>query len=166
MVEVGGVDHHAQQSANDTDAQRLADVCVLLFHHGIHDEGQYHQEDDEQVVVCHLYVVGMYLKGAKEGGNQQSPEVFLPEGQDDTANHRRQIGQRHHLPQVSGSDDNQEIGAEGPEHGAQCGQLLTEIEGTQQDVEAQQVHEQVPHIIGQPQMVGILHLRQQVGTVV
>ncbi len=45
-------------------------------------------------------------------------------------------------------------------------QLLTEVEGTQQDIEAQQVHKEIPHIIGQPQVIGILYRRQHISTII
>ena len=40
--------------------------------------------------------------------------------------------------------------------------MLTEVEGTQQDIETQQVGKDKPHILGQPQMIGIHRLRQQI----
>ena len=40
--------------------------------------------------------------------------------------------------------------------------MLSEVEGPQQDIESQQVHEHIPHVLWQPQVIGINHLRQQV----
>ena len=166
VVQVREVHHHTQQTTHDAYARSLHKAHIFLLQDSFYEEGQYHQQDDHQVVIRHLHVVGVHHKGCKEGCHDECPQVLAPIGQHYAANHWGQIGQRHHLPQVSGSNDNQEIGAESPKYRAQRCQLLTEIEGAQHDVEAQQIDKQIPHIVGQPQVIGILHLRQQVRTLI
>ena len=41
--------------------------------------------------------------------------------------------------------------------------MLTEVEGTQQDIEAQQIGKYKPYVLRQPEMIGIHSLRQQIG---
>ena len=81
-------------------------------------------------------MVGMHLERGKDARHHQAPQVFPPVGQHDTRYHRRQIGQGHHFPDMSCSNDNEEITAERPYHRTQHGQIPTEVEGTQQDIEA------------------------------
>ena len=81
-------------------------------------------------------MVRVNLEGREHGRQHQSPQVFPPIGQYQSGNHRRQIGQSPHLPDMSGGDDDQEIGREGPDDRTQCRQMLTEVEGPQQDIEA------------------------------
>ena len=161
MIEVRQVHHHAQQSTHDAHARGFEEAHILLLDDGINQEGNDHQQDDKQIVVGHLHVVGIHFHRCKQGRHDEAPHIFPSIGQHNTANHRRQIGQGHHLPQVAGSDDNEEIGAEGPQHRTQCSQVLTEVEGSQQDIEAQQIDKQIPHIVGQPQVIGLLDGRQR-----
>ena len=41
--------------------------------------------------------------------------------------------------------------------------MLTEVEGTQQDIEAQQIGKYEPYVLWQPEVIGIDSLRQQIG---
>ena len=166
MVEVRQVQTDGYQSCYGTGCRCFQPVHHLFLADGFHEPRYHHEEDDEQVVVGHLDVVGANLEGSEDSCNDQSPQVFAAVGQHDTCNHRRQIGQRPHLPDVSGGNDNQEVGREGPQYGAQSCQIATEVEGAQQNVEAQEVRKQVPHVLGQPQVVGIDGRRQRVGAVV
>ena len=67
---------------------------------------------------------------------------------------------------MSGGDDDQEVGGEGPDDTSQRRQRLSEVEGAQHDVEAQQVGEDVPYVLRQPQMVGVEGLRERARGVV
>ena len=40
--------------------------------------------------------------------------------------------------------------------------MLTEVEGTQQDIEAQQIGKYEPYVLGQPEVIGIDSFRQQI----
>ena len=40
--------------------------------------------------------------------------------------------------------------------------MLTEVEGTQQDIEAQQIGKYEPYVLWQPEVIGIDSLRQQI----
>ena len=44
--------------------------------------------------------------------------------------------------------------------------MLTEIKRTEQDIEAQQIGEDKPHILRQPQVIGVDGLRQVIGRVI
>ena len=166
VVQVAQVDGHTNQTAHYAGCRSLRKVEVAARAHGVGQPGKYHEHDDEQVVIGHLHVVGIDLEGRKDGRHNQSPQVFPSVGQHDARNQRRQIGQRPHLPDVASGNDNQEVGRERPDDAAQSRQVLTEVERTQQDVEAQQVDEQVPHIVGQPQVVGPHSLVQHLSAVV
>ena len=56
--------------------------------------------------------------------------------------------------------------AAGATAGSWLGSVLTEVEGTQQDVEAQQIDEQIPHIVRQPQVIGLLDERHGISTMI
>ena len=162
VVEVRQVDAQADESAYDAHTRRLGKVDELLLLYGFHQPGNDQQHNGYQVVVGHLHVVGMYLKRREQGCHDESPQVPAPVGQYQTADEGRQIGQCPHLPDVAGGNDNEEIGREGPHHAAQRRQVPTEVEGTQQQIETQQIGKQIPHIVGQPQVPHVLHLRQHV----
>ena len=119
VVQVREVDQYAQQTAHQTDRRGFQEVQVAFLPDGLDQIGNEHEQDDEQVVVGHLHVVGMHLEGGKDARQDKAPQVFAPVGQHDAGNHRGQIGQCPHLPDVAGGNDNQEIGTEGPHHGTQ-----------------------------------------------
>ena len=106
-------------------------------------------------------MVGQHFQRCKNRRNQHAPQVFTPIGQHHTGNHWRQVGQRHHLPDMSCSNNDEEVAAERPYHSTQGRQIDAEVKGTQQDIEAQQVHEDIPHILGQSEVIDGLYLRQQ-----
>ena len=106
-------------------------------------------------------MIGQHLQRCKESRDQHAPQIFATIRQHHTGNHGWQIGQRHYLPDMSCRYDDEEIAAESPYYGTQSSQIDTEVKGTQQNIEAQQVYEDVPHILRQSQMVYRFHLRQQ-----
>ena len=67
---------------------------------------------------------------------------------------------------MSGGNDDQKVGGEGPDDTSQRRQRLSEVEGAQHDVEAQQVGEDVPYVLRQPQVVGVEGLRERARGVV
>ena len=163
MVEVREIDAHADSCSSDTDSHRFQEVHHLVLSDGLHQPGQGDEQDDEQIVIGHLHMVGIDLKRREYRHQQESPQIFSPVGEHHTRYHRRQVGQRPHLPDMSGGNDDQEIGGEGPEDTSQCCQMLTEVKRSQQDIEPQQIGEHVPHVLRQPEMIGVSHLHQQVG---
>ena len=163
MIEVGEVDAQTDDTTQHTDRCRLRKAFQFMFADGIHQPGNDEEEDDEQIIIGHLHVVRIDLKRREDSRHQQSPKVFPAIGQHQACNHRRQVGQCPHLPDVSCGDDDEEIGGEGPEDRAQGCQVLTEIKGPQQNIEAQKIGKHVPNVLRQPQMVGVCSLRQQIG---
>ena len=137
-----------------------------MFSDGIHQPGDKEEEDDEQIIVGHLHVVRIDLEGREDGCQQQSPQVFPAIGQHKSCNHRWQIGQCPDFPDVSCCNNDQEIGRERPDNTSQCCQVLTEIKGPQQDVESQEIGKHIPHILRQPEMIGIGSLRQHIGRMI
>ena len=81
----------------------------LILAHSLHEPCNHHEQDDEQVIVSHLHMVGIDLKRREHSCNNQSPQVFPLIGQNDTRYHRRQVGQSPHLPDMSCGDDDEEI---------------------------------------------------------
>ena len=169
MVEVRQIQTDTYQRTNHTHRSCLQQVfpCGLaLAPESLDDEGYDHRRDDEQIVIGHLHVIGLHLEGSKDGRHHEAPQILPTIGQHDTANQGRQISQRHHLPQVTSGNDDEEIAGEGPHDGSQRGQIPTEVEGPQQDIEAQQVGKHEPYVLGQPQVIGIDTLLQHRGAVV
>ena len=67
---------------------------------------------------------------------------------------------------MTGSNNDEEIAGESPYHSSQHGQILTEIESTQQDVESQQIGKDIPDILRQPQVIGTLCLLQRLAAAI
>lgn len=94
------------------------------------------------------------------------PQILSPVGQHNARYHRRQIGQGHDFPYMAGSYDDEEIAAERPDDGAKRRERLPEIERPQQDVEAEKIGKDIPHILGKPQMIELTHTVEHIGTLV
>ena len=118
VIEVRQVDTYTDGCTSDADGCGLGKAHQLFLLDRLHKPGDHKEEDDEQIIIGHLHMVGVDLKGREDCREQQPPEIAPLIGQCDTCNHRWQIGQRPYLPDMSGCDDNQEIGGEGPDDGA------------------------------------------------
>ena len=103
-------------------------------------------------------MVGLNLKSCKQSCYNKSPYILAPISKNNTGYHRWQISKSHNLPDVSSGNNDEEITAESPYYRAKNGQFATEVESTQQYVEAQQIGKYIPHILGQPQMIELAHL--------
>ena len=114
VIEVREIDANTDGSTHERDGRSLQEPCQLLLLDGLYQPGNHHRQDDKQIIVGHLHVVRIDLEGRKDSCQQQSPEVFSPIGQYDTRNHRWQISQCPYLPDMACSNDNEEIGGEGP----------------------------------------------------
>ena len=117
MVEVGEVDHHAQYSRHGAHRRSLGEACHLLLAQSLHEVGYDHEQHDEQIVVGHLHVVGLNLERREQSREHEAPNILAAVGEHDARNHRRQISQRNHLPDVSGGDDDEEVATESPQNG-------------------------------------------------
>ena len=118
-----------------------------MFAKSIYQPGDEEEEDDEHIIIGHLHMVGVDLEGCEDSRQQETPHVFSPISKHQPGNQRRQISQSPHLPDMSGSDDNQEIGGKSPEDRTQSRQVLTEVEGPQEDIETQEIGKHIPHIL-------------------
>ena len=136
MIEVRDIDADTNSSTHHTGGCCLHQVLILLLIQSLNAERDDHCQHDEQIIVGHLHLVRQHLQSSKECRHQHTPQVFATIGQHHTRNHRRQVGQRHHFPDMSGSNDNKEIAAERPDDSSQSRQIDTEVEGTQQNIEA------------------------------
>ena len=163
VVEVRQIDAYTDGSTRDTDSRSLQETGHLLLTDSLHEPSYHHEQNDKQIIIGHLYMVCIDLKSREYSCQQQSPQVLSPIGQYDTRNHRRQISQGPHLPDMACGNNNKEIGGESPDDTAKGCQMLTEVEGSQQDVEAQQIGKDEPHIFRQPQVIGVDRLCQQIG---
>ena len=114
MVEVGEVDHHAQHRRHRAHRRSLGETRHLLLAQSLYEIGYDHEQHDEQIVVSHLHVVGLNLERREQTREHEAPNILAAVGEHDARNHRRQISQRNHLPDVSGGDDDEEVAAESP----------------------------------------------------
>ena len=119
MVKVGEIQTDTDSGTRQTSGRSLQQMLILLLAQAVYAEGNDHSQNNEQVVVGHLHMVGQHLQGGKECRHQHAPQVFATIGQHHTGYHRRQIGQRHDFPDVAGGYDDKEIAAECPYHGTQ-----------------------------------------------
>ena len=117
MIEVRQVDTYTDGCTSDTDGSGLGKSNQLFLLDRLHQPRNHKEKDDEQIIIGHLHVVGVDLKGCENRREQQSPEIAPLIRQHQSRNHRRQIGQCPYLPDMAGGDDNQEIGGEGPDDG-------------------------------------------------
>ena len=166
MIKVRNIQGNGYQGTCHAHAGCLQEMCHSLLPDGFHQIGDNHKQNGEQEIVGHLHMIGIHLEGGKNGRQKQSPQVFTPIGKHDTRYHRRQIGQCPYFPDVAGSNDDKEIGRECPYDGTQHRHPATEIECPHQDIEAQQIYKNIPHILRQPEMIGIDGLHQWLRTAI
>ena len=106
------------------------------------------------------------LQGHEECRQQSSRQALAPIAKHHTCDGRRNIGQGDELPDVTGRNDDEEVGRECPDDGSEGRHPCPEVESTQQDVEAEQHHEHIPHVGRQVKMIQILDALQQVRRVI
>ena len=63
VVEVTQVYADAYRGTCHAHAKRLAEACHLTVAHGLNEIGDDHEEDDEEIIIGHLHMVGFHLKG-------------------------------------------------------------------------------------------------------
>ena len=166
VIEIRDIDTDTDDGSHDAGRRGPQQMLPPALPQGFDGKGYHHRQDYKQIIVGHLHVVGMHLQGGKECRHHTAQQVFSPVGQHDARYHWRQIGQRHHLPYMPGGNDDEEITGESPHDGTQRSQIPAEVESPQQDVESQQIGKHIPHVLRQPQVVGIGHSTQCIGTVV
>ncbi len=149
VVKVAGIERQTDQSTCNARERCLQEMCRLPFADGVNKEGDDHKEHDEQIIICHLHMVGVDFECREKACQEEALQIFPPVGKHYAAYHRRKICQRHHFPQVAGGNDYQKIAGECPHNRSQCGKILLEVESTQHDVESEQVNEQIPNVFGQ-----------------
>ena len=166
MVKVGQVDADTQDTCCHQYTCRLpkGGQCLLLV--GLYPIGYRHEQHHEQEVIAHLHVVGRNLQRHKEGSYESAPQVLATITKHHSRNGRRYVGQGNEFPDMSGSNDDEEVGREGPDNGAQSCHPHLEVECTEQDIESQQHHKHIPDISRQVQVIEILDALQPVGRVV
>ena len=136
MIQVRYIDAYADDCCSGTYAEGFQQMYILTLTQGINAECYHHSQDDEEVVVGHLHMVSADLQGSEECRDHQCRQIALSERQHNTTDQWRQIGQGDDFPDMSGSNDDEEIAGECPNNCTQHGQILTEVEGTKQDIEA------------------------------
>ena len=166
MIEIAQIEHHTYQSTHGTDGGGLEEAGHPALLDGDDQEGDDHGQDDEQVIIGHLHMVGIYLKGREHRRKDQAPKVLAPIGEHDAGYHGRQIGKGHHLPDVARGDDDEEIAAERPDDASQHSKVLAEVESAQQDVESQQIDKHVDDAHGQPELIHLLGALEHVLTLI
>ena len=156
MIEVGGVEADGYDGSGDHTTCRLEEGDHLPLAHGHYEVGNDYGEVYSEEVVGHLYVVGLYLQGGKQGCDQGAEQVFPLIAQDYASNSRRNIGQSHHFPYMTCSNDDKEVAGESPHYSTKRSHPVAEVKGAQQDIESEHGHEDVPHVVGKPKVIGFL----------
>ena len=75
MIEVRQVDTHTDGGTSDADACGLDKAHQLFLLDGFHEPRDNQEQDDEQIVIGHLHVVGIDLKGRENCREQQAPQI-------------------------------------------------------------------------------------------
>ena len=166
VIEVREVDGHAHQSGKDEHARGPHELRHRPCAPRLHAVGHGKEEHDEQEVVGHLHVVGDDLQGHEQGRHHAARQQPSAVGQHHAAYRGRDVGQGDELPDVSGGDEDEEVGREGPQHAADARIPCRDAEGPQQDVEAQHHDERQVDVVGQEQLVDALRPRQRSGGVI
>ena len=110
MIQVGEVERDTDEGTHDTYRSRLAEAGEFPLLDGIYQEGNHHEENDEEIIIGHLHVVGIHLESREDGSEEQTFQILTPISQYHTRNHRRQIGQSPYLPDMTCCNDNKEVG--------------------------------------------------------
>ena len=116
MVEIAQVHTYSYKCGGSTCCRCLRKTLHLLVADSLNEVRYNHEEYDEQIVIGHLDVVGVDLEGCEYRCHYEAPQITTFISQNDTGNHRRKIRQSHHLPQVTGSNDDKEIARECPHY--------------------------------------------------
>ena len=111
-------------------------------------------------------MVGRNLQRHEQRSDQSTQPIFTSIAKHHTGNGRRNISQSNELPDMSGRNDDKEIGRERPDDSPQTRHPHLEVKGTKQDIEAQEHHKHIPYISRQIQMIQILYPLEQVRRVV
>ena len=111
-------------------------------------------------------MVGENLQAHEQGCDYNAPGISAPIAQSHTANGGWDEGQSEYLPYMTGSNDNEEIAGECPDHGSQCCHPYLEIKAAEHDIEAQEHNEHICGNIRQAQGVPCLDSSQCIGAVV
>ena len=165
VIEVREVDGHAHQSGDDEHARGPHELRHPAFAPCLHAVGNGEEEHDEQEVVGHLQVVGHHLQGGEQGRHaaRQQPAAV---DEHHAAYRGRDVGQGDEFPDVSGGDEDEEVGREGPQHAADARIPRRDAKGPQQDVEAQHHDERQVDVVGQKELVDALRPGQGAGGVI
>ena len=111
-------------------------------------------------------MIGENLQGNKQGCHHTSCQPLLPIYQHHAGNSRRNIGQSHQLPDMTGSNDNEKIRRKGPQYSSQRSQPDFKVEGPQQDIKSEQHDKDIPHIRRQKQMIHLLDKAKGIGRII
>ena len=166
MIQVRHIDTDTNGSTSQTYTCCLQHMLPLFLSCTFDDKCNKHRQYNKQIVISHLHMIGKDLQCGEECRDKQSPGVLTPECQHHTGYHGRKVCQGDYLPYMSSSNDNKEIAAESPYYSTQRCQIPSEVKGTQQDIEAQEIGKDIPYIFGKPQMIGFLHFCKRIGTLI
>ena len=166
VVEVAQVDGYAQQACHGKARSSLRPLPQRVLAHRINKVGEHHQPHDKEEVIGHLHMVAQYLQGREQGCHHDARQIAAPIAQYHTGYGGWHEAQGKQLPDVSGCNDDEIVTAEGPEHSAQGGHPHAEVEGAQQDVEAQEHHKHVGRNVGESQLIHLLEPREGVCAVI
>ena len=110
VIKVRQVERDTDEGTHHAHCRSLSEAGKFSLPDGIHQVGNHHEEDDEEIVVSHLHVVGIHLESREDGGEEQALQILTPVSQHHARNHWRQIGKCPHLPDMTGGDDDKEVG--------------------------------------------------------
>ena len=142
MVEVGEVTTQAEQTGNDDRRGGLQPLFQTALPQGTDEEADDEECHDEEEIVGHLQVVADELEGGEEGCNRHAFEEFPAIAENQTGDGGRDESERQHFPEVTGGNDDEEIGGERPHHRTGDGKPGTDAEGAEQDIEAKQIEKE------------------------
>ena len=166
VVEIGDVDAQTQKTSDESGQTSFKPPCELMVSDSIHQIGNCHQQQDAEEVVRHLDVVTEDLQTCEDTRYQNTPQIPASIAEHHTRDGGWYEAQCQQFPDVTSGNDDEIIAGESPQHCTEGCHPRTEVECTQQDVEAQQHHEHITGNLRQTQLVYFFHCGQRISAIV
>ncbi|CDB98328.1 unknown [Bacteroides sp. CAG:443] len=157
MVDIRQVNTYTQDTCNHKYSGRFQELRETLFLPCRNSISYGDKQHDKEEIIRHLHVVRHNLQCHEQSSHQTTPQILTSVYQDHTCYGRRYVSKCHKLPDMSGSNDDKEVGRKSPDNCSQGRQPDFKIECAQQDVEAQQHDKDVSGISREKQPVDFLN---------
>ena len=91
VIEVRQVDTDTEDGSCSSHAGGFPEAFHPVLADSHDEPGDNHEEDDEQIIIGHLHMVGLDLKSREDSRHDEAPQVFAAVGKDETTDHWREV---------------------------------------------------------------------------